>query len=68
MPRRPTADFHLHSVEDPNSIRLRADDEEVELFVKQVDRIGTNVLIRFQPPGLGLPQRAREHSTGFTLG
>ena len=26
-----------------------ADDEEVDLLVKQVDRSGTNVLIRFQP-------------------
>jgi len=26
-----------------------ADDEEVDLLVKQVDKAGTNVLIRFQP-------------------
>jgi phosphate transport system protein len=31
-----------------------ADDEEVDLLVKQVDRVGTNILIRYQPVALDL--------------
>jgi phosphate transport system protein len=37
-----------------------ADDEEVDLLVKQVDKAGTNVLIRFQPPCHGFPKCARD--------
>jgi phosphate transport system protein len=35
--------------DEDNCLAVIADDEEVDLLVKQVDRGGTNVLIRFQP-------------------
>src|SRR5271157_3929590 len=45
-----------------------ADDEEVDLLVKQVDRAGTQILIRFQPLASDFRTVLATIKLGFTLG